>query len=614
SIGFVFQSYNLIPHQSILANVELSLTIAGMSRKQRRDKAKRALEEVGLLDQRHKKPNQMSGGQMQRVAIARALVNDPDILLADEPTGALDSETSVQVLDLLKKVAANRLVIMVTHNEQLAGSYATRTIKLLDGKIISDSDPYEVAEKDSAASKPSRLAKVSMSFLSSISLSFNNLRTKKGRTILTSFASSIGIIGIALILALSAGVNNYIFDLQKETMASYPITISAETRDLSAAFGAGGGMMGRRNETVDESSDERTTVIADYSDIESDESYLASVKKNNLSLFKDYLDEPSSEIHQYIGENGVVYTYDVNFDVYSYDSEGKLVNSDSDAGGRSRPISGFTSQEHFNVVFGADTGSGATNFSELMKGTHGAIISEVITDSYELLYGSWPENYDEIILVLGSETSLPPTTLYQLGLITADELDSLKDQLKKGEELPEKTWTYGELADRSFYLVPSSDRYVENSYGTFSHVEESALGFEKYVDEGIKLKVTGIVKALPEAANAAISTAAAYTTELTDYLIDYVNDSPVVLAQKATPEINVLNGLVFEAADEEEMIAVASQYVSQLSVSEKASLYSMILSTKAENTEGKATENTDSQSDNEAGMEAGSGPMQMPQQ
>ena len=314
TIGFVFQSYNLIPHQTILANVELALTIGGISRNDRRERARKALEEVGLGDQLHKKPNQMSGGQMQRVAIARALVNDPEVLLADEPTGALDSETSIQVMELLKKVAGNRLVVMVTHNSELARQYSTRIVKLRDGRVTDDSDPFLPEETPEGAGHK-RMGKAKMSFLTSLSLSFNNLWTKKGRTILTAFAGSIGIIGIALILALAEGVNAYISDIQKSTMTSYPITISSQSVDMSGIMGARGGR--RENEVSAEGN--RTRVYADYSAIESSEEMASNIKENNLTAFKEYLDNPESEIHQYLGENGVVYSYGAHFGIYSYD-------------------------------------------------------------------------------------------------------------------------------------------------------------------------------------------------------------------------------------------------------------------------------------------------------
>lgn len=322
TIGFVFQSYNLIPHQSILSNVELALTISGISREERRSRAQKALQQVGLGDQFHKKPNQMSGGQMQRVAIARALVNDPDILLADEPTGALDSDTSVQVMELLKEVAKDRLVVMVTHNPELAQEYATRTVKLRDGKIVDDTDPYLIDEANLEPPKHKNMGKASMSFATALSLSFNNLWTKKARTLLTAFAGSIGIIGIAMILSLSTGVKNYITDIQKDTMNSYPVTLEAQTVDLSGFMEVGNG-----NSPVEQAEHPLDGVHANNTEWELASTFVSSITENNLTSFKKYLDDPDSRIHEYIGENGIIYSYNTKFSVYSHDPDGELVNT-----------------------------------------------------------------------------------------------------------------------------------------------------------------------------------------------------------------------------------------------------------------------------------------------
>ena len=379
TIGFVFQSYNLIPHQTILANVELALTISGVSRAERRKRAQAALEEVGLGEQSHKRPNQLSGGQMQRVAIARALVNDPDVLLADEPTGALDSETSVQVMELLKAVAKDRLVVMVTHNPELAEQYATRIVKLRDGKITDDSDPYVVDDAALQAPEHRTMGRASMNFLTSLSLSFNNLRTKKGRTLLTAFAGSIGIIGIALILSLSTGVNQYITDIQKETMTSYPLMITAETFDMASLMelqGAMGAVQGGAEETADQNA---TGVHADHRQLEMQESLESSVTENDLTAFKNYLDDPDSEIAQYLGENGVVYTYNVQFDVFARDADGNIVNTsmDVDEAAESAEESDFSAmmnqnmQNAMTMMTGSD--GGAENFEEMMVGVDSTI-------------------------------------------------------------------------------------------------------------------------------------------------------------------------------------------------------------------------------------------------
>ncbi len=608
TIGFVFQSYNLIPHQSVLANVELALTISGISKSARRKQAKMALEKVGLGDQLHKKPNQMSGGQMQRVAIARALVNDPDILLADEPTGALDSETSVQVMELLKEVAKDRLVVMVTHNSELAEAYANRIVKLRDGTITDDSNPYDPDEAVIVTPQHKNMGKSSMSFWTSLSLSFNNLRTKKGRTFLTSFAGSIGIIGIALILALSTGVNNYIADIQKETMTSYPITISAETVDMTSMMGnqgiTGGGMLG----TEASESEDRIGVYADNSELES-AGVTASITENDLTSFKLYLDDPNSEIQQYLGENGVVYTYDVHFDVFAYDANDKIINTSVDtdsedvsSGFGSSMNSGMTND--MSSLLGSSSSSGAENFEELMPGTDGEAVSQVTTDSYDILYGTWPENYNEVVLVLDENNSVSTSVLYQLGLIPADEYEAIQQQIAKGEESNAPNWSYEELCGHTFNLIPSCDYYIENEDGTFTYVGEDSTFTAQLMDKSVELTVVGVVRPIEDAANATISAAVAYTSLLTDYVIDYTDDSAVVVAQEATPQINVLNGFEFEALDDAARIENAKTYISEMNISDKASLYTMILYSQSESDKS----GSESASDGQIGaLAAGSG-------
>lgn len=595
TIGFVFQSYNLIPHQTILANVELALTISGVSRAERRKRAQAALEEVGLGEQSHKRPNQLSGGQMQRVAIARALVNDPDVLLADEPTGALDSETSVQVMELLKAVAKNRLVVMVTHNPELAEQYATRIVRLRDGKITDDSDPFAVDEAALKTPEHKNMGRAAMGFLTSLSLSFNNLRTKKGRTLLTAFAGSIGIIGIALILSLSTGVNQYIADIQKETMTSYPLTITAETFDMSALMEAQGAMGTVHGAVQDADAAPEDGVHADSRKLEAVETLESSVTENDLTAFKNYLDDPESEIAQYLGENGVVYTYNVQFDVFARDADDTPANTSVDVGedAESGDESSFTAmmnqnmQNAMTMMTGSD--SGAENFEELMAGTE-STVSPVVTDSYDLLYGAWPENYDEVVLVLDEQNSIPTDTLYQLGLITKDEYDAVCAAIEDGETPEAFDWDYADAADRSFWLVPACDRYQENDDGTFTYIEEENGGAEQLMENALELKVTGVIRPKADAANATLRAPVAYTSKLTDYVIDHTNESAVVRAQAETPEINVLNGVEFEAADDAKKAADAADYISKLGVSDKASLYTMILYYKAQNAEAEGTE------------------------
>ena len=590
SIGFVFQSYNLIPHQTVLANVEMALTLAGVSKRERRQRAVSVLKKVGLGDHIHKKPNQMSGGQMQRVAIARALINNPDILLADEPTGALDSETSVQIMELLKETAKDKLVIMVTHNPELAQQYSTRIVKLLDGRIVDDSNPCTESE---TPVEPQKRKKISMSFFTALSLSFNNLRTKKGRTLLTSFAGSIGIIGIALILALSTGMNTYISDVQKETMSSYPLTISDETIDVSSVMGRRSEIINERRDPDSDKSEERSGVYADYRDLETRETMTSSIVENNLTEFKKYLDDPDSEIQQYLGENGVIYTYDVNFNVYSYDTNGTLINSDADT--EDITSSGVTSENGnsngrnrmgmMSAMLGGNSDSSAENFSELMVGANGFVVSQVITDSYDVLYGSWPEKYDEVILVLDENNGISAETLYQLGLITSEQYESAAEKIADGEEADEISFDYTEICDHTFYLVPACDQYIENEDGTFTNLEDSVFNEEQLLKNAVELKITGIIRPVEGAENADISTAVAYTSMLTDYVIKYTDESAIITAQESSPEINVLNGMEFEVPDDSRKIEDAKTYISAMGVSDKASLYQMMMYYSSQNTQ-----------------------------
>lgn len=589
SIGFVFQSYNLIPHQSVLANVEMALTLAGVSKKERKQRAVSVLKKVGLGDHIHKKPNQMSGGQMQRVAIARALVNNPDILLADEPTGALDSETSLQIMELLKEIAKDKLVIMVTHNPELAEKYSTRIVKLLDGQIVSDTNPYKEEEK---LTQKIKHKKISMSFFTALSLSFNNLRTKKGRTLLTSFAGSIGIIGIALILALSTGMNAYIADVQKDTMASYPITISDETIDVSGVMGMRAEIVGEmRNENKTEN-ENRAGVFADYRELETSEKISSNIVENNLTEFKKYLDDPDSEIQQYLGENGIIYTYDVKFSVYSYDADGNLVDSGSgeDSTSMGSGQAGILNKLKGSAALGGGSVSGAANFSELMAGADGKTVSPVIVDSYDVLYGTWPEEYNEIVLVLNENNGISAKTLYQLGIITEEQYEAAAEKIENGKNADEISFAYEDICGHTFYLVPACDHYIQNENGTFTYIEDITLGEEELFEGAVELKITGVIRPKEDAANASISTAAAYTFKLTDYVIAHTDDSAVIQAQEAEREINVLTGMKFESSDDEAKVNDAKEYLSSLGISEKASFYKLMMYYASSNSETSNSE------------------------
>ena len=510
SIGFVFQNYNLIPHQTILANVELALTIAGLSANERKKKARLALEKVGLGDQLHKKPNQMSGGQMQRVAIARALVNDPDILLADEPTGALDTETSLQIMELLKEVANGRLVIMVTHNPELAQEYSTRIVRLKDGKIVDDTNPCE----ENYQKKESKdVKKAKMSFATALSLSFNNLKTKKGRTLLTSIAGSIGIIGIALVLSLSTGVNSYIESLQMTTMTSYPITISAtqftkgdKMTKIANAISERTGAGAAEDESVNDIDD--GLLYADYSQVGAEDTNSAYTSTNDLTSFKEYLDDPNSEINSYIGSNGIIYSYDVSFDVYSYDENGDLVSSNADVSDIADTLSGESEETSATMAAlqGITVSSGAENFEELMPGKNGAVISSVVTESDDVLYGSWPENYDEVVVVLNEDNSLSAETLYQLGLMTAQDYSDAEEKIKNEENVNEATYDLSSLLEHTFFILPTCDHYVDNGDGTFTYKEVSTVD-SSLINDATKLKVVGVVRPASDAENASIMSA-----------------------------------------------------------------------------------------------------------
>ena len=586
TIGFVFQSYNLIPHQSVLANVELALTISGIGRAERRKRAKEALERVGLGNQLHKRPNQLSGGQMQRVAIARALVNEPDILLTDEPTGALDSETSVQVMELLKEVARDKLVVMVTHNPELAEKYATRIVRLRDGKITDDSDPYVVDEAALAPPKHKNMGRSSMSVLTSLALSFNNLRTKMGRTLLTSFAGSIGIIGIALILSLSTGVNTYISDIQKETMTSYPVTIEAQTIDLSSLL-AGSTFSG----SAKEAGHALDGVYANTLDVETASAFTSSLTENNLTAFKKYLDNPESEIYQYVGENGVTYGYDVKFNVFTRDPDGELVTTNGvTIGGANQAMMSGMSSMAASTTMSNMMSSG--NFSQLLPGRDGTLVSDAILDSYDLLYGSWPENYDEIVLIVDRNNEIRQTTLYELGLLPSSEYTAMMKSLMAGEEIETiaSRWSYADACKQTYYLLPACDQYVENEDGTYRYAAGTAAGVESLLDKAIALKVVGVVRPQSDQAANYVMNPIGYTQALTDYLVAHTDASDVVTAQRENETVNILTGLEFAPADDATKAADAAEYFAGLTISEKAALCGEMMQSMQQPSAGEMSE------------------------
>ena len=591
SIGFVFQSYNLIQHQSILANVELALTISGVSKLERRKRAKQALESVGLGTQCHKRPNQLSGGQMQRVAIARALVNNPDILLADEPTGALDSETSVQIMELLKQVAKDRLVIMVTHNPELAKQYANRIVQLKDGKVTDDTNPLKITDKLDKKIVANVKRKSSMSPLTALSLSFHNLRTKKGRTLLTAFAGSIGIIGIALILSLSNGVNSYMDDIQKDTMTSYPIAIEKESVDYTGAFAEGHKDAFGENEVEHE----MDAVYSTGEDLQKKVDMANTVKHNNLDAFMNYLDQPDCEIQKYTGENGIVYTYDTAFDVYTYDANGEFLNTDGspftdDTESTSTEESGGRGHmsERMRGNMSAGTGTQKNkNFGELIPGTEDALVSNVITDNYKLIYGEWPKKYNEVVLILDQNNEISSTALYELGMLPASDYREIMERINNQDEieLAEEAYSYEDLCQQTFYMIPACDTYIRNSKGTFDCISENTKEMENLTDEAVELKISGIIKVKDQEQSSTLTFPIGYTKALTDYLIDHTEQSDVVKAQKADKKHNVLNNTLFSASTDEEKIKDATTFLRNMGISEKADLAKQLIESMEEKNE-----------------------------
>ena len=525
TIGFVFQSYNLIPHQTILANVELALTISGVPRSKRREKAVKALEQVGLANQMHKKPNQLSGGQMQRVAIARALVNDPDIVLADEPTGALDSDTSVQVMDLLKEVAKDRLVVMVTHNPELAERYATRIVNLRDGKIRSDTDPYIVDENKHKKPVHKNLGKTSMSFLTSLSLSFNNLKTKKGRTFLTSFAGSIGIIGIALILSLSNGVNTYISSVEEDTLSEYPLQIQSTGIDMSSL------LMGAANDT---SEDEGSGEIKVSKQITS---MFSTIGSNDLASLKQYLQSADCPINQYA--KTVEYKYDVTPLIYSSDTN-NLRQLNPDVSLASLGISsGVSNNSLMSSMMSTNVFFQIPEDENLYK------------DQYDVKAGNWSTNYNECVLVLTSSGKVSDFLLYTLGLRDYSELQNLVNQFSNGEDVdtPEDlgSYSYNDILGITFKLINNSDCYqYDENYKVWTDKSDNTDYMKGIVANGEDIKIVGIVQPKDGASSAMLSPGICYPESLTKHVMEKANSSKIVQDQIANPDINVFTGKRFD--------------------------------------------------------------------
>ncbi|MDY4028400.1 MAG: ABC transporter ATP-binding protein/permease [Butyrivibrio crossotus] len=549
-IGFIFQSYNLIPHQTVLSNVELALTLSGVSKTERRKRAVEALEMVGLGDQINKKPNQMSGGQMQRVAIARALVNDPDIILADEPTGALDSETSVQVMDILKKISDNKLIIMVTHNAELAEQYSSRIIRLLDGKVTDDTAPYEIPagkEISPVAGALDKKEKVSMSFFTALSLSFKNLLTKKGRTFLTSFAGSIGIIGIALILSLSSGFQAYINRVQEDTVSTYPITIENESVDYSSMLNS---MMGETG-TVEDKEEGRIYAAPVMSQLVNTMS--AEVKKNNLSELKKYLESPDCNIGDYVLD--VQYQYDIPLNVYAEDYSGGI--------NKVNPSTLY--QDIWGVSDETMSSSLVSSFSNTDMWSQMIDNQDLLNSQYDLVAGSWPDNYNEVVVVADKNHQITDVSLYALGIRNSSELKNIMINLNKQLDDKVSSYSYEDLLNLRFKVVlPSAYYRYDEATGAYKNMSSSEDYVKQLIDNGIEVKVSGIIVAKDDAVATSITGVVGYTKNLVDYIVSENNKSDIVKAQLDNPDIDVLTGLPFSTVDIDLTMDDINAYISTL--------------------------------------------------
>ena len=605
SVGFVFQSYNLIPHQTVLRNVELALTLSGVSRAERRDRAVEALEKVGLGNQLFKRPSEMSGGQMQRVAIARAIVNNPDIILADEPTGALDTETSVQVMELLKEISKDRLIVMVTHNPPLAEQYSSRIIRVLDGQLTSDSNPLTPAELEAEraadaaeveASRGKKIRKPSMSFATSFGLSLKNLFTKKGRTTLTAFAGSIGIIGIALILSVSQGMTDYINVMQENALSSYPLSIQATNINLTSLIQT---FMNLRTEEVDHGLDavyERPAVRELVTAINN-----LDVAQNDLKSFKRYLEDqladPESPLSGAL--SGIQYSYAISPQVYTKNTDGQIIQSDTTqmmqkllvsimgADAMSSPwmagMTGDSSSMSSMTGMSSMMGGGMmTLWQELLPGDNGAPVNDLLTRQYDLVYGAWPSSYDQVVLVVDENNELDDMTLYALGLIPEDEMMALADGEATASDRKDQ-WSYEEICGSDFRVIlPSSCYSYDEATGLYTDLRESEAGLKYLYDNALKLHVSGIIRKKPDVETTMISGKICYTSGLIDYIVEQAEQSPAVQAQKANPDRDVLTGLPFasradsltKAEKEQELRA----YIDSLDQAGQAQVYVTIMS------------------------------------
>lgn len=554
SVGFVFQNYNLIPHQTVLANVELALTLSGVSKKVRKSRAIKALEDVGLKEHIYKKPNQLSGGQMQRVAIARALVNDPEIILADEPTGALDTHTSVQVMEILKKISKDKLIIMVTHNPDLAEKYSSRIIKILDGKITDDSNPYSKEEEKKEDRTVRQDKKVSMSFFTALSLSLNNLMTKKGRTILTAFAGSIGIIGIALILSLSSGMQTYINRVEEDTLSSYPITVQEETIDMSS-------MMTTMIDEGEETQHEEGKIYSNNVVNNMLNTISTKIENNNLEEFKKYLDDENSEIRKYT--NAIQYSYDLNLNIYNTNDKDEVVQVNPSQ------ILNILGMDGMEDMMLAETDV----WQELLDN------DELLKSQYDVLSGKWPEKYNEVVLIVDENNEISDYTLYALGILDQNELKEKYEKIEDGGEIEneeESSYTYEELLNTKFKILLNTDYYQKDGDIWLDKSEDEEYIKEK-LEDATEIKVVGIIRPSEGSVATAMSGAVGYTKELKEYVINKVNSAKIVEEQKENKDINVFTGIKFpentdESFDFTSLTDEQRMYMASLSEEELAEL------------------------------------------
>uniref|UniRef100_UPI004056DBB1 ABC transporter ATP-binding protein/permease n=1 Tax=Agathobacter sp. TaxID=2021311 RepID=UPI004056DBB1 len=609
SIGFVFQSYNLIPHQTVLQNVELALTLTGVTRAERKERAKKALQQVGLGNQLQKRPSQMSGGQMQRVAIARALVNNPDIILADEPTGALDSETSIQVMDILKEISKDKLIIMVTHNPELAEQYSTRIIRVLDGEIKADTAP--LSEKDLQMERAAEKANASekqkmpsMSLFTSFSLSLKNLIAKKGRTTLTAFAGSIGIIGIALITAVSQGLTSYIDLIQESTLSSYPLTIESSNADVSSLMTTFMGMA--TNEGTDHEKDAVYEQSIMYNMVDALNNMETS--ENDLRAFKEFIEteyeNEESTLHNAI--SGIKYTYDLDLLVYTKNADGTIIKSDTmamltdimmssmnmDVSSMMNASSSMPGMDSSSMMssMGMMGGSSLTLWEEMLPGENGSLVSDMVKEQYDVIYGSWPTEYNEVVLVVNENNELDDMTLYALGLKSEEEIKAVVEAVADKTELEptENVWSYEEICDREYRVILNSDCYTyDEATGTYTDLSATDAGIKYlYNDKAIPLKVSGIIRKSENAESGMIGGSIAYTSELTKYVINHSKEAETVKAQKETPTIDIFTGLPFEEntgnLSDAEKETFFRSYIAGLSDTEKAAAYVKIMSIPTE--------------------------------